>query len=278
MKNVNDIRADILAAMQAAAEPESGDLNKSADQVLADAIEGYLTASTATASEPAPKSGKTIKEKGIALCHQAQGYSANLRPVSLMRTKEKIFADALFRNTVDAPYTQQPIISWEDEFGYQQATGTIKTNVSSGDPLRSLDDAVTAAKVRMGGLAGQLDGFVLFAGSNVYRGIKYHPDVRQNVQYGVLDRDVLFNKEVLPAFSTFLIDNVRVVEVTDQNLYGIGPDQSFLVPRFSRPMSSNIALPFGYVATATSRDLDLSFAEPVDFRIWSLKDKFNNMI
>jgi len=33
----------------------------------------------------------------------------------------------------------------------------------------------------MGGLAGQLDGFILFAGSNVYRGIKYHPDVRQNV-------------------------------------------------------------------------------------------------
>lgn len=66
MKNVNDIRADILAAMQAAAEPESGDLNKSAEQVLADAIEGYLTASTATASKSAPKA-KTIKEKG-SLC------------------------------------------------------------------------------------------------------------------------------------------------------------------------------------------------------------------
>lgn len=88
MKNVNDIHADILAAIQAAAEPESGDLNKSADQVLADAIEGYLTASTATASKSAPKA-KTIKEKGIALCHQAQGYSANLRPVSLMM-KSKI--------------------------------------------------------------------------------------------------------------------------------------------------------------------------------------------
>ncbi|MFK9902666.1 hypothetical protein ACJEPZ_27140, partial [Klebsiella pneumoniae] len=36
----------------------------------------------------------------------------------------------------------------------------------------------------------------------------------------------------------------------------IGPDQSFLVPRFSRPLSSDIALPFGYVATATSRNLD----------------------
>lgn len=33
-------------------------------------------------------------------------------------------------------------------------------------------------------------------------------------------------------------------------------DQSFLVPRFSRPLSSDIALPFGYVATATSRNLD----------------------
>ncbi|WP_254304438.1 hypothetical protein [Citrobacter freundii] len=54
---------------------------------------------------------------------------------------------------------------------------------------------MTAAKVRMGGLAGQLDGFILFAGSNVYRGVKYHPDIRQNVQFGVLDRDVLFNKE-----------------------------------------------------------------------------------
>ncbi|MFW0975608.1 hypothetical protein [Leclercia pneumoniae] len=89
MKNVNDIRADILAAMQAAAEPESGDLNKSAHQVLADAIEGYLTASTATASKSAPKGGKTIKSKGIALTAAVQGGPANLRPVSLMM-KSKI--------------------------------------------------------------------------------------------------------------------------------------------------------------------------------------------
>ncbi|HEY3588477.1 MAG TPA: major capsid protein [Buttiauxella sp.] len=194
-----------------------------------------------------------------------------------MRTRERIFADALFRNTVSAEHTQQSIISYEDEFGYLQSSGTINTNVASGDPLRSLDDAVTAAKIAMGGLAGQLDGFILFAGSNVYRGIKYHPDIRQNVQYGVLDRDVLFNKEILPAFSTFIIDNIRIVEVTDQNLYGVGADDSFLVPRFSKPLSSEIALPFGYVATATSRNLDLAFAEPVDFRIYSVTDKLKNV-
>ena len=89
MKNVNDIRDDILAAMQAAVEPESGDLDKSADQVLADAIEGYLTASTATASKSAPKGGKAIKSKGIALTAAVQGGPANLRPVSLMM-KSKI--------------------------------------------------------------------------------------------------------------------------------------------------------------------------------------------
>ena len=83
MNNIEAIRASIREAMTAGTdEPEA--LNKSAEEALAEAVQSYLSASTATASEPAPKSGKTIKEKGIALCHQAQGYSANLRPVSLM--------------------------------------------------------------------------------------------------------------------------------------------------------------------------------------------------
>ncbi|EEW7305577.1 hypothetical protein D6Y75_08690 [Escherichia coli] len=83
MNNIEAIRASIREAMTAGTdEPE--DLNKSAEEALAEAVQSYLSASTTTASEPAPKSGKTIKEKGIALCHQAQGYSANLRPVSLM--------------------------------------------------------------------------------------------------------------------------------------------------------------------------------------------------
>ena len=42
-------------------------------------------------------------------------------------------------------------------------------------------------------------------------------------------------------------------------------------------LHSDIALPFGYVATATSRNLDLAFAEPVDFRIYSHQDKLRNV-
>lgn len=83
MKNLEAIRASILKAIaEGTDEPE--DLNKSAEDALAEAVQTYLSASTATASEPAKKAGKAIKDKGIALCHQAQGYSANLRPVSLM--------------------------------------------------------------------------------------------------------------------------------------------------------------------------------------------------
>lgn len=82
MKNIEEIRASILKAIaEGTDEPE--DLSKSAEDALAEAVQSYLSASTATASKSAPKA-KTIKEKGIALCHQAQGYSANLRPVSLM--------------------------------------------------------------------------------------------------------------------------------------------------------------------------------------------------
>ena len=83
MKNLEALRASILKAIaEGTDEPE--DLNKSAEDALAEAVQSYLSASTATASEPAKKAGKAIKDKGIALCHQAQGYSANLRPVSLM--------------------------------------------------------------------------------------------------------------------------------------------------------------------------------------------------
>lgn len=84
MKNINDIRADILAAIQAAGTDEAETLNKSAEDTLAEAVHNYLTASTTSTNEPAKKAGKNIKEKGIALCHQLQNYSANLRPVSLL--------------------------------------------------------------------------------------------------------------------------------------------------------------------------------------------------
>ena len=90
MKTLRDIKTELLSAMNAAAnaeDPES--INKSsttdADQVLADAVQNYLNTGTTSAAPATQKSGKRIKEKGIALTHmELQGGAANKRNTPLM--------------------------------------------------------------------------------------------------------------------------------------------------------------------------------------------------
>ena len=75
---LENVHASLLEAMKAAADPV--ELNKSAEDVLADAVQEYLSAPNAATSEPTPGRGRP----GIALTHKLQGYSANMRPVSLL--------------------------------------------------------------------------------------------------------------------------------------------------------------------------------------------------
>lgn len=75
---LENVRASLLEAMSTAADPV--ELNKSADDVLADAVQEYLSAPNAATSEQAPGRGRP----GIAITHKLQGYSANNRPVSLL--------------------------------------------------------------------------------------------------------------------------------------------------------------------------------------------------
>ena len=78
MKTLKDLRASLLEAMSTAADPV--ELTKSAEEVLADAVQDYLSAPNAATSEQAPGRGRP----GIAITHKLQGYSANNRPVSLL--------------------------------------------------------------------------------------------------------------------------------------------------------------------------------------------------
>lgn len=77
MKTLEDLRASLLEAMSTAADPV--ELNKSAEEVLADAVQEYLSAPSVATSEPAP-----AWQTRIAIAHKLQGYSANNRPVSLL--------------------------------------------------------------------------------------------------------------------------------------------------------------------------------------------------
>lgn len=112
MKTLEDIRAELLQSMQKAHSNDSSTGNASkisasstpeelqkasqdAQDALTAAVADYLAQSTATKNAAAALTaanalalkaprGKRIKEKGIALCHESQGYSANLRSDSLL--------------------------------------------------------------------------------------------------------------------------------------------------------------------------------------------------
>lgn len=73
---------EALEAQQIADEQSHSEINKSSQDALQSAIDDYLTNPLATLLTP--QKTATIKLKGIALTHEAQGYSANLRPVSLL--------------------------------------------------------------------------------------------------------------------------------------------------------------------------------------------------
>lgn len=94
MKTLEDIRTELLQSMQKAHSSKidsastPAELHKAAQDTLTAAVADYLAQNTATVATTssttiAPR-GKRIKEKGIALCHESQGYSANRRPDSLL--------------------------------------------------------------------------------------------------------------------------------------------------------------------------------------------------
>lgn len=92
MKTLEEVRAELLKAMNTALAEDPESINKSADQVLADAIQGYLTTTADVPAEPAQKSRKRIKEKGIALTHmELQGGAANKRNTPLLMKSKNGF-------------------------------------------------------------------------------------------------------------------------------------------------------------------------------------------
>lgn len=189
-------------------------------------------------------------------------------------TKEKMFAEALFRHRVtDMQFTQDgPILDWSSEFGFDQSTGSLSLNVTD-DPLESLSDEVSKLKTRLGGLAPLLKGIYLFAGSNVFRRIRFNPAIRELVKYHVLGaQGFVFDQDLNPGFSYYMVDNVTVVEMSDTDFYGIGADEAYLVPVMDKPTGGDQSAAFTNLIGPTSRNLELAFADVVDFRIYSATD------
>lgn len=90
MKNLlKAVRDSIAAAMTGRTVEEMADEQRK--KVLKSVVDDFLSkypadyfSSALDGSLTPVKTGKRIKEKGIALCHESQGFSANGRPVSLL--------------------------------------------------------------------------------------------------------------------------------------------------------------------------------------------------
>ncbi|EOY8032659.1 major capsid protein [Raoultella planticola] len=190
-------------------------------------------------------------------------------------TRERMYAEALFRHRVtDMQYTADgsEILDWSEEFGYDQSTGELSVNVTD-DPLESLSDEVSKMKARLGGLAPLLKGIYLFAGSNVFKRIRFNPAIRELVKYHVLGaQGFVFDQDLNPGFSYYQVDNVTVVEMSDTAFYGVGPNEAYLVPVMDKPLGGDQSAAFTNLVGPTSRNLELAFADVVDFRIYSATD------
>lgn len=88
-ETLEKVKASISAALlgktpaQLADEQRKAAVKTAVDDFLSKYPADYFSSALDGSLTPV-KTGKRIKEKGIALCHESQGYSANLRPVSLL--------------------------------------------------------------------------------------------------------------------------------------------------------------------------------------------------
>lgn len=172
------------------------------------------------------------------------------------RSREYAYWQALIFNKVNAWGTQQPEIDWSLEFSLNQRTADLHQDVGD-DPMRDIDDQISATKALMGGLTQYLRGWFLLCGSDVYRAVRCHPQIRELLVYSNGLSDVLFPSDVLAGFSSFMLGSVRLIEVSDSAFSGIKSNEAFLVPVFGNaPVEQS--LPMGRFVGPCARHLEIS--------------------
>lgn len=180
------------------------------------------------------------------------------------RSREYAYWQVLIFNKVNGFGTQQSEIDWSLEFSLNQRQADLHQDVND-DPMRDIDDQVSATKALMGGLTQYLRGWVLLCGSDAYRAVRYHPQIRELLVYsnGLVGSDVLFPSDVLPGFSSFMLGSVRLIECSDSAFTGVKSDQAFLVPVFGNaPVEQS--LPMGRFIGPCARHLEISASGDVE--------------
>ncbi|AVU35685.1 minor capsid protein E [Serratia marcescens] len=191
---------------------------------------------------------------------------------SFTRTREKMFAQALFEHKVVDTHTNAGVIDYADVFDKRQGNETLKTGAGE-IALEQLDAFKRRIRRLMGASTRNMPGFILVADDDLYSAIKWDSATLSLLKDGLVSPNMLFNnKEKTPGYEWFTVNGLTVIQNPTPD-YAIGEGEGFLFPMTHRSVGSyarNIVGP-------ASRNFDQAASGQVrDFYAYVLEDKLNN--
>ncbi|HDZ8927026.1 TPA: major capsid protein [Aeromonas dhakensis] len=148
-------------------------------------------------------------------------------------TIEKYFADALFRGVQNAPYTQEPVINLQTEFGLNQQTQNIDWSSASTDVDSATDDIQIKIKTALGDRVRMMEKIVCVCGPQYFKAVKSNAKVLQAFTFvkPYEPENIIHNfYEVLPGVQYFDYNGIMFVMTTDP-LHGVGTNDAYFFPK-----------------------------------------------
>ncbi|WP_440495304.1 major capsid protein [Serratia sarumanii] len=156
---------------------------------------------------------------------------------SFARTREKMFAQALFEHKVVDPHSNSGVIDYADVFDKRQGNETLKTGAGT-IALEQIDNFKRAIRRNMGGMTRSMPGFVMVCDDALFSAIKWDPTTGAMIKDGLIDPNFLFNnKEKAPGVEFFSVNGVTFVQSNNSD-YAIGEGEGFLFPMTHRSVGS----------------------------------------
>ncbi|EMB4112325.1 major capsid protein [Serratia nevei] len=191
---------------------------------------------------------------------------------SFTRTREKMFAQALFEHKVIDPHTNSGLVDYAEIFGKQQGNQTLKTGAGT-IALEQIDNFKRAIRRNMGGMTRSMPGFVMVCDDALFSAIKWDPTTGAMIKDGLISPNFLFNnKEKAPGYEYFSVNGVTFVQNPNPD-YAIGEGEGFLFPMTHRSVGSYAR---NIVGPASRNFTQAASGQVRDFYAYVLEDKLKN--
>jgi len=163
------------------------------------------------------------------------------------RTVESMYARAIFAGEVFAPYNpeqdlddkERKVISYPISFDAPMMTETIDLAASTTfDVLEAFNGFLDRINAAADGLYSDITRVVVFAGSDVYNKLRFHPSMKEAFQYvsPLAEGNIIIQRQdLLPNVQTMSLPglSVDVIKVTDPLLTAyLGSNELIMMPIF----------------------------------------------